>query len=215
MGKFKVKSYQYHCGDLFDIETHILDLTEHARHLVPNLAPLVGQPLLNSTDFELRVDKSRIYTEDQLVPLIGMIWKVVRFVDDRVHLQQAAGVTKVGYNVFYDYKLAQINGNQDFSGTKADREYWTHDTMDAKKDILKVKAHEKLLLAGNQARGPSGNANSTAGQNGVPNELSNKTKRNRCQRAHYNKRKRAKKAQQLAQNNQKGQAPAVTVKSDP
>ena len=58
INKFKVKPYQYHCGDLFDIETHILDLTEHARHLVPNLAPLVGQPLLNTTDFELRVDKS-------------------------------------------------------------------------------------------------------------------------------------------------------------
>ena len=55
---------------------------------------------------------------------------------------------------FYDYKLAQINGHQDFSGTKADREYWTHDTMDAKKDILKVKAHEKLILQGNQAREP-------------------------------------------------------------
>ena len=58
ISKFKVKPYKYHCSDLFDIETHILDLTEHARHLVPNLAPLVGQPLLNATDFELRVDKS-------------------------------------------------------------------------------------------------------------------------------------------------------------
>ena len=53
MSKFKAKSYQYHAGDLFDIETHILDFAEHARHLVPNLAPLVGQPLLNVTDFEL------------------------------------------------------------------------------------------------------------------------------------------------------------------
>ena len=87
--------------------------------------------------------------------------------------------------------------------------------MDAEKGILKVKAHEKLLLAGNQARGPSGNANSAAGQNGVPNELSSKTKRNRCQHALYNKHRRAKKVQQTAQNNQKGQAPAVTVKSDP
>ena len=143
----------------------MLDLAEHARHLVPNLAPLVGWPLLNATDFELRVDKSRTYTEDQLVPLIGMIWKIVRFVDNCVHLQQAAAVTKVGYNVFYDYKLAQINGNQDFSSTKADREYWTHDTMDAKKDILKVKSHEKQLLLGNQIKGPSGNATSTTGQN--------------------------------------------------
>ena len=51
ISKFKLKPYQYHCGDLFDIETHILDLAEHARHLVPNLGPLVGQPLLNATDF--------------------------------------------------------------------------------------------------------------------------------------------------------------------
>ena len=70
ISKFKLKPYQYHCSDLFDIETHILDLTEHARHLVPNLVPLVGQLLLNATDFELRVDKSQTYTEDQLVPLI-------------------------------------------------------------------------------------------------------------------------------------------------
>ena len=87
--------------------------------------------------------------------------------------------------------------------------------MDAEKDILKVKAHEKQLLAGNQARGPSGNTNSAAGQNDVPNELSTKTKRNRCQRALYNKCKKAQKAQQSAQNKPKGQAPAVTVKPDP
>ena len=62
--KFKLKPYQIHCADLFDIETHILDLAEHVRHLVPNLAPLVSQPLMNVTDFELRVDKSGTYTED-------------------------------------------------------------------------------------------------------------------------------------------------------
>ena len=96
-----------------------MDLTEHARHLIPNLAPLVGQPISNSADCELRVDNSKFYLEDQLAPLIGMIWKVVRFVDDRVHLQQAAGYTKVGYNAFYEHKLAQIHGLHNFSGTKA------------------------------------------------------------------------------------------------
>ena len=86
--------------------------------------------------------------------------------------------------------------------------------MDVEKDILKTKAHEKLTLQGNPARTPMGNANSAAGQDGVPNQLSAKTKRNRRQRALYNKRRKAKKAQQLAQNNQQGQAPAVTVKKD-
>ena len=82
---------------------HILDLAKHARHLIPNLAPLVGQLILNSADFELWVDNSKFYSEDQLPPLIGMIWNVVRFVDDRIHLQQAAGTTKVIYNAFYDH----------------------------------------------------------------------------------------------------------------
>ena len=38
---FANKVTQYHAGDLFDID--IKDLAEHARHLIPNLAPLVGQ----------------------------------------------------------------------------------------------------------------------------------------------------------------------------
>ena len=87
--------------------------------------------------------------------------------------------------------------------------------MDVEKGILKTKAHEKLILQGNPARTPPGNANSAAGQDGVPNQLSAKTKCNRRQRTLYNKHKRANKAQQAAQNNQKGQAPAVTVKPDP
>ena len=100
--KFHQLPCKFHCADLFDIETHILDLAEHVRHLVPNLAPLVGQPLLNVTDLELRVDKSRKYEEHQLVPMIGMVWKLARFVDDRIHVQQAAGASTVGYIPFYN-----------------------------------------------------------------------------------------------------------------
>ena len=91
------------------------------------------------------MDNSKFYSEDQLAPLIGMIWKIVRFIDDRVHLQQAAGTTKVGYNSFYDHKLAQIYGLHNYSGTQADRNYWFHDMMDAEKEILRIKALEKLL----------------------------------------------------------------------
>merc|ERR1712121_83717 len=122
------------------------------------------------------------YTEEQLMPLIGMVWKLARFVFDRVHVQQAAGSTKVGYNVFYDYKNYQIHGNQAFSGTKADSEFWTHDTLDVEKDILKMKAHEKLIIQGNAARAPKGNESSTAAQKNGSLQFSTKTKRNRRQR---------------------------------
>ena len=50
VSKFTQKPQQYHAGDLYDIETHILDLAKHARHLIPNLAPLIRQPVLNSAD---------------------------------------------------------------------------------------------------------------------------------------------------------------------
>ena len=115
-----------------------------------------------------------------------MIWKVVRFVDNCIHLQQAAGTTKIGYNAYYEHKLAQIHGLHNYSGTKADREYWSHDMMDAEKDILKIEAHEKLL--GSSGRAPPCSTNSSANQDGSPNELSSKTKRNRRQCQMYNKR---------------------------
>ena len=182
---------------------------------MPNLAPLVGQPLLNVSDFELRVDKSHTYTEDQLVPLVSMVWKLARFVDNRVHMQQAAGTTKGRYNTFYDYKNYQINGNQDFSGTKADREFWTHDTMDVEKDILKMKAHEPLLIKCNAARAPQGSGSSAPAQDSSPFRLSAKTKRNRRQHALYQKRKKAQKGQQSALSKPTNQAPAVTGKSNP
>ena len=126
------------------------------------------------------MDNSKFYSKDQLAPLISMIWKVVRFVDDHIHLQQAAGTTKIGYNVYYENKLAQIHGLHNHSGTKADREYWSHDMMDAKKEIIKIKAHEKLLFSGSMNRAPPRNANGSANQDGSPTEVSAKTKRNRC-----------------------------------
>ena len=174
---------------------------------------------MNLANFELQVDNSKFYSEEQLAPLIGMIWKVVRFVDNRVHLQQAAGTTKVGYNSFYNHKLAQINGLYNYSGTKANREYWSHDTMDAKKEILRIKAHERLLSSGPMSRVPPRNVNSSANQDGSPTEVLAQTKRNRHQCQLYNKGRKAKRVHQKAQINQKqnvniSQAPATAIKSD-
>ena len=33
------------------------------------------------------MDSCKFYSEDKLAPLIGMIWKVVRFVDDCINLE--------------------------------------------------------------------------------------------------------------------------------
>merc|ERR1711873_70942 len=216
IARFQQAACKFHCADLFDIETHILDLVEHVRHLVPNLAPLVGQPLLNVTDLELRVDISHKYEEHQLVPMVGMVWKLAWFVDDRIHVQLAAGASRVGDTQFYEYKNYQIYGNEKFSGSKSDREFWTHDTLDVKKDILKMQAHHKLLFQSSSGRAPKGNGSSTAAQNSFLSlQLSFKTKRNRKQRQAYNKRRKAKAAQQSsASKPATTPAPAVKGKSD-
>ena len=187
MSKLIQRPHQFHAGDLFDIETFILNLAQHARHLIPNLAPLVGQPVLNAADFELQVDPTKFYLEAQLAPLICMVWKVVRFVDDRIHLQQAAGATKVGYNAFYEHELAQINGAHHFSGSKADREYWTQNTRDAEKDIIKIKSHEKLLSGNIAGCAPLSSETSSALQDGISQVSSSRAKRNKRQRLAYKK----------------------------
>ena len=87
------KSAQYHTRDLFDIETCCMDLAEHAKVLAPNLAPNLGQPLSNTAVPVDRMDCSNTYTEDQLIPLYGMIGKLQGLMDDHIHLQQAAGTT--------------------------------------------------------------------------------------------------------------------------
>ena len=196
IAKFQQATTKFHCADLFDMETQILDLADHVRHLVPNLAPLVGQPLLNVTDLELRVDNSRTYAEKQLVPMIGMIWKIARFIDDRIHVQEAAGACTVGYTQYYQYKNTQVFGNEKFSGSKADKEFWTHDTFDTEKDILKMQAHHKLVQQANgQLPKVLGGSNAARKDNSMSPSAA-KTARNRRQRIAYQKRKKAKAAQQ-------------------
>ena len=43
--------------------------------------------------------------------------------------------------------MAQDNGLDHFSGQRADKEFWAHDKLETEQKILKMKAHEKSLLA--------------------------------------------------------------------
>ena len=133
--------------------------------------------------------------------------------DDRIHLQQAAGATKVGYNSFYKHELAQINGVHNFSGSKADREYWAQNTRDAEKDILKIKTHEKLLAGFSSNRAPLRNENGSAAQDGNSSGGLPRSRRNKCQHQLYKKQQKAKKAQNK-QNQPKAIAAPAPVKSD-
>ena len=91
--------------------------------LAPNLASNVNQPISNTAGAREQMDCSNTYTEGKLAPLFGMLRKLQCLVDDRIHLQQAAGTTKVGYNSYYDHKLAQQLGLANYSGTRDDKEF--------------------------------------------------------------------------------------------
>ena len=43
---------------------------------------------------------------DQIAPLLEKLGKLHCLVDNRIHMQQAAGTTKVSYNAYYNHKLA-------------------------------------------------------------------------------------------------------------
>ena len=73
------------------------------------------------------MDCSEGSPDEQIAPLLEMIGKLHCLVDNRIHLQQAAGTTKVGYNAYYNHKLAQTNGLANYSGTRADKEFLAHD----------------------------------------------------------------------------------------
>ena len=93
----------------------------------------------------MEVDDSVILTGEQLKPLFKLIGRLLCQVEDKFHLQQAVGTTKVGYNFYYHFKLASFHGLANYSGTWANKEFWIHDQADTEKEILKLKAHEKQL----------------------------------------------------------------------
>ena len=129
-------------------------------------------------------------------------------------MQQAAGTTKVGYNAYYDHKLANVKGLSNFSCSRTDKEFWVHDQRDTEKDILKAKAHEKSFSLVS-IWCPSGCGSRPAGCESVPGR-SARSKHNKKQHELYQKCKKAKKAEQRKQAKAAAKAPdaaAVPTKS--
>ena len=98
------------------------------------------------------------------------------------------------YNVYYDHKLAQINGLANYSRTRANKEFWAHNQNDTKKKILRIKAHKKQLSSVSQNKGQSGSASARSiGGDGNP-KIKLARSRHKRQRELYQKRKKATKA---------------------
>ena len=105
----------------------------------------------------------------------------------------------MGYNAYYDPKLAKTIGLANYSGTRADKEFWAHNQTDTEKEILRIKAHEKQLSTVSQNKGCQGGAARNIDGDGNPMAKSSRSRHNKCQHEMYNKRKKAKKVQQAKQ----------------
>ena len=126
----------------------------------------------------MELDSSVVYTEEELSPLFQMIGKLHCLMDDHIHLQQAAGTTKVGYNTYYDHKLDSIQGLTNYCASRVDKEYWVHDQTDTEKEILKAKAHKQFLSSVSR-RNQSGGGSRPAGGDGTSQSGSAQSKHNK------------------------------------
>ena len=100
---FSNKAAQFHAEDLFDLETCALELAELVKGLTPYLTSKVvlTPPDIGTSSKVNASGETRPPTVgDILSPLLSKIGGLHCLVDNRVHLQQSAGVSIVWYNAF-------------------------------------------------------------------------------------------------------------------
>ena len=152
---FSNKAAQYHAADLFDIETCAMDVSESVKGLAPSLVLQVCQPLpANASKAGVLGEPTNCSTlGDQITPLLEKLGKLHCLVDNRIHLQQVAGTTMVGYNAYYNYKLAQHDGLAKYSCSRADKEFLAQDQRETEKAILHLKLTKSIYIQYPEVRG--------------------------------------------------------------
>ena len=137
---------------------------------------------------------------DILSPLLSKIGGLHCLVDNCVHLQQSAGVSKVGYNAFYAHKHSHSNGLKHYGYTRASEEFLAQDLKEVDRVVQLSKARQKLLLSEQRSqRKTVVEPAKTAEGDGNPRSKAARKRHNRKQRDLYKKRKKASRAQQAKQ----------------
>ena len=147
MHAFSNKAAQVHTADLFDIEMCTMEVSESVKGLAPCLAFQVCQPPSSkSSEGGASGEPTSCSTlGEQIAPLLEKIGRLHCLVDNRIHLQQAAGTTMVGYNAYYTHKIAQPDGVEKYGCSSAGKEFLAHDQRDTERAILNLKARKKQL----------------------------------------------------------------------
>ena len=137
---------------------------------------------------------------DIISPLLTKIGRLHCLVDNRVHLQQSAGMSVVGYNAFYTHKSSQNQGLKNYGHVRASQEFLAQDRKDTEVAVQNSKARQKQLSSEQRRQGKSGvETAKTAGGDGNPKSKASRSRHNKKQRELYQKRKKAKRAKLAAQ----------------
>ena len=125
---------KYHALDLCDLGHQMEDIIATADMAVPSLSPLFGSAGPDGDEVQVEIDPSTPLTVGEVTP----VWNAVRsMLDDRVHIQQMAGTTSIGYATLYSHVLDHKDGHRCFTGSRSDKDYWNRARLEIEREVLR------------------------------------------------------------------------------
>ena len=134
-------------------------------------------------------------------PLLTKIGRLHCLVDNRVHLQQSASMSTVGYTAFYTHKNSLNQGLKNYGEhARASAGFLAQDRKDTKAAVWNSKACQKLLSSKQKRRDKSARVElaRSIGKDGNSRSRASRRRHNKRQRDLYQKRKKAKRAAESA-----------------
>ena len=202
---FRVQSFanravQIHAGDLFDIQMSTQELAKIVEGVAPYLALTVCQATPSSSGASgaaTPVVTSPQTVGDIISPLLTKIGRLHTLVDNRVHLQQSASSSSIGYNAFYAHKNSLPQGLRCYGEhARASVGFLAQDRSDTEAAVRHSKARQRLLSSEQRRRDRSAVVDSarSLGKDGNSKSRASRRRYNKRQRELYQKHKKAKRA---------------------
>ena len=216
---FANKAVQIHAGDLFDIQMSTQELAKIVEGVAPYLASTVCQATPSSSGASgaaTPVVTSPQTVGDIISPLLTKIGRLHTLVDNRVHLQQSANMSSIGYNAFYAHKNSLSQGLRSYGEhARASVGFLAQDRSDTEAAVRHSKARQRLLSSEQRRRDRSAVVDSarSLGKDGNSKSRASRRRYNKRQRDLYNKRKKAKRTTEFAAQTEEAVADAAQASS--
>merc|ERR1712082_219290 len=134
---------------MFDMQMSTQELAKLIKGVTPYLASTVCQATPSSSGASgaaTPVVTSPPSVGDIISPLLPKIGRLHTLVDNRVHLQQSASSSSIGYNAFYAHKNSLPQGLRSYGEhARASVGFLAQDRSDTEAAIRHSKARQRLL----------------------------------------------------------------------